>query len=633
VGRGEAAPALRRGALVAAVVAMACGRPAGEERTPGAARWPPAATAALERGDAGAPAVVAAERAAPIAREPQIAVRDTGALAIVAARGGALADLIGERGVADLAATIEREVAAVAAGDRLAGVGVRRHLHRLFDVAWLATDAARYELVGVVARLDRIPASPDACGDVRLIYRLGYQRQVAGQPVASRLPLTLAVILAGEPVAAAAGCQAAAARWMQPVGLAGAPLGAALLGDDGPLGGGRLAAARVSQVLVNLQAVRWPSAVKPDLGGHAEYVLFAMTPKDGGLGLGQLSMTPDVEAILARPELRATLLAWLRQPATLDALELGHGELPAELLATRAIAVSPGGLGRRANRPFRRLLEPAELAALPLAGRPRIGSPEALLRRLDELSCGGCHQARTLAGFHWLGDDPAEVPPGNALAVSRSPHMLAEEGRRAAVVRALAAGEPVDFARPLAERDDGVAGQLGDHCGLGDDPGFAAWSCRDGLRCAPLDAPRGDPVGFCVATPAAIGDSCDVGPLVSRGDPRRDRMVGAERRRCVDGGRCAPRKQGFPSGSCLRSGCDAMPDGAACGVIASHGFDRCMVRHPFPRCLRDHVAEVGLAACDETRSCRDDYLCGRMPGGVGACIPPYFLFQLRVDGH
>lgn len=30
---------------------------------------------------------------------------------------------------------------------------------------------------------------------------------------------------------------------------------------------------------------------------------------------------------------------------------------------------------------------------------------------------------------------------------------------------------------------------------------------------------------------------------------------------------------------------------------------------------------------------RDDYICARTPDGNGACIPPYFLFQLRVDGH
>ena len=32
----------------------------------------------------------------------------------------------------------------------------------------------------------------------------------------------------------------------------------------------------------------------------------------------------------------------------------------------------------------------------------------------------------------------------------------------------------------------------------------------------------------------------------------------------------------------------------------------------------------------------DDFICAQaegQPEGRGACIPPYFLFQMRVDGH
>jgi hypothetical protein len=51
-----------------------------------------------------------------------------------------------------------------------------------------------------------------------------------------------------------------------------------------------------------------------------------------------------------------------------------------------------------------------------------------------------------------------------------------------------------------------------------------------------------------------------------------------------------------------------------------------------------------LKGCDANEPCRDDYICARTAAGHsaskdarerahGACIPPYFLFQLRVDGH
>ncbi len=64
------------------------------------------------------------------------------------------------------------------------------------------------------------------------------------------------------------------------------------------------------------------------------------------------------------------------------------------------------------------------------------------------------------------------------------------------------------------------------------------------------------------------------------------------------------------------------------------GFVQCLpgawselfVVHPRQR------ATAGLRACDDQNPCRDDYVCARAAHG-GACLPPYFVFQLRVDGH
>jgi hypothetical protein len=42
------------------------------------------------------------------------------------------------------------------------------------------------------------------------------------------------------------------------------------------------------------------------------------------------------------------------------------------------------------------------------------------------------------------------------------------------------------------------------------------------------------------------------------------------------------------------------------------------------------------ALCSVSTPCRDDYVCDFVPGapqGTGACMPPYFIFQARVDGH
>ena len=82
-------------------------------------------------------------------------------------------------------------------------------------------------------------------------------------------------------------------------------------------------------------------------------------------------------------------------------------------------------------------------------------------------------------------------------------------------------------------------------------------------------------------------------------------------------------------------GCTALRAGETCGSIAIlHSFNACLAaRKPFAACLRDNVRPAALRAGSEAEPCRDDFICARTTEGRGACIPPYFLFQLRVDGH
>lgn len=81
-------------------------------------------------------------------------------------------------------------------------------------------------------------------------------------------------------------------------------------------------------------------------------------------------------------------------------------------------------------------------------------------------------------------------------------------------------------------------------------------------------------------------------------------------------------------------GCDALADGARCGGIAIlDPFNACVARkEPFSRCITEHVRPAALAACSTDTPCRDDYVCAGRPD-AGTCLPPYFVFQLRVDGH
>jgi hypothetical protein len=50
---------------------------------------------------------------------------------------------------------------------------------------------------------------------------------------------------------------------------------------------------------------------------------------------------------------------------------------------------------------------------------------------------------------------------------------------------------------------------------------------------------------------------------------------------------------------------------------------------------RGNFALALLRSCSRAEPCRDDYVCLRMPNEPldhGACVPPYFLAQVRIDG-
>jgi hypothetical protein len=588
--------------------------------------------------------------------EPLVLIRDRALLAALEARGLSFGDfvlgpgsgVVSNRALAASARyrtvveTLTADIERLRAGDPAAGVGVARFSHRLFDHRWFYDDAVRFELVAVANRADRAPFRPQSCGETRLVYRLSYRRAVAtgAQPgttpaverVSSRLPLTASLEL---PAAVSVeACAAFAERWQAPSGLPAAALAEWLTGEHGPLAPARLARALPAQRLaVNLQGVRWPSTVRPDLGGHAEYVLRVFELDGaGGYVAAALENTPDGERLRRDAPARAALLKWIREPNQLAAIDAGTAVLPSEFLARRALSVTPRGLSRLSNRPFSALYSSREFEGLDLSELRFARSPAGLLRRLDALSCPGCHGARSVAGFHLLGEDAEDGLPANALESGLSPHVAADLSRRRAVVTALSAGGTPDFSQPFPERGDYDG--YGAHCGLGSDPTFVSWTCAPGLSCRAYDGPAGDEVGQCLpASPGAAGDACETGPLSAKADPRRDRVQRVDRSQCNERAVCNGNAVGFPGGMCAES-CSALSPDAACGAIAVlEPFNACLGRgEPFARCLGAHVRPAGLRACGSDRPCRDDYVCAQ-GAGSGVCIPPYFLFQLRVDGH
>lgn len=636
------------GVVLAIVGASCAGSPAQPRRVDAEATVPAASGAATRSAPQASPVVPERAASASPSLEPILVVTDPDALRAVAHAVGdfgtllmgsaqaapsnaALSDTAAYRSITDV---VERDVRAIGSADPNAGVGVARHLHRLFDVRWLHAPSAHFELIGVANRVDRAALDQSACGETRLVYRLGYERMDGTTRMVSRLPMTLIAEFRAPELAEDDRCRRVAQRWLAPPDLHGAALGAWLAGEQGPLARDRLMRSNLIQLGVNFQSVRWPSGARADLGGHAEYVLraFAWDAQAARYRPRRLENTPDVSRLTRDAQARAALRSWIVAPDNLKRVDSGAALIPDEFLAESAVSVTPRGFARLQNRAYRRLFEPSDFAAIDLAGLRFATSPEALVRRLDDLTCNGCHQSRSIAGFHLIGEE-SEPAPGNALAVALSPHASGDLERRKAYLLGLARGDAVDAARPFAERAAGDAGGYGAHCGLGD-PGFASWACQPGLHCSAYEAPLGDAsVGVCLPDRLAVGDPCQPGRVQSNRDSHRDRAQRASELACDYV--CEAASVGFPGGMCA-SPCDArMPSDATCGGIAIlSDFNDCLARRePFARCVEQHVRPAGLRACSAQAPCRDDYICARTASGTGACLPPYFVFQMRVDGH
>jgi hypothetical protein len=142
---------------------------------------------------------------------------------------------------------------------------------------------------------------------------------------------------------------------------------------------------------------------------------------------------------------------------------------------------------------------------------------------------------------------------------------------------------------------------------------------------------------------------------------------------------------GFPAGMLRLSECVGLPNEATCGLLASSGFNSCITNigadsnYDVGICFNYFTSFGGIRACNVSNPCRDDYICVRpmeystntygdrlhrlqvdayfrqvtkrdydendygqkrpdndwvaRSDRRGLCIPPYFVFQFRSDGH
>lgn len=321
---------------------------------------------------------------------------------------------------------------------------------RHFDERWLSSPFASFQLVAVVNRLDRADFHPDHCGETRLIYRLAYSSPQS----ASTLPFFLSAV---REYPKKENCADIARQWVAPT-LASPDARAKFL-REGPL-----ASPTLRQLELNFQALRFTSGYMHDFGGQAMYLQRIFSA--GKAAPIPLENTPDVLAIEKDPKLLERFVAFLKEGDHLKRLDEGTLQIDFDERSLAKLSVSWSTLGRarEANKPYARLFRehPALLASLPLSGLRFVKTPAALVERLDNLTCMGCHQSGGTAGFHVLGYANDRFSGGfNRQELPLSPHAFAEASRRMAFVKALAAGTAPHHFRPLSifpEAEWGAAG-------------------------------------------------------------------------------------------------------------------------------------------------------------------------------
>src|SRR5262245_7895120 len=525
------------------------------------------------------------------------------------------ADLAKDSAYLDVVYTLSADLDELYKLDKAWGPGMR-FTHRGFDKRWLTSKDARWELAAVVNRVDRKVFDAATCGEVRFIYRLAYTTETKSGPFSSRIPATLNVVYL-LPNTDDAACKKAAERFTRAI-------------DASVITG-----ASLKSVEVDMQTARWPSTVRPDLGGHADYVLrvFHANADRTHLKAAPLENTPDVDKLAKDPAARKELAKFLADHVA--DIDKGTLVVPEKFLATRAVSVTPRGLARPQNRPWSRLFGDGgasgdagvgaggavadEFASVYTAASSWTADRKYILRRLDGLSCMGCHQSRSLAGFHVVGADRAGGSVV-ALAVGLSPHLEEDLPRRAEYVKALLEGRATNERRrePDHEIDRGT---FGDSCALS--PSFSGWNCAAGFTCTAVDDAD---VGECMPVAASSGSACRTGVV-----DKRDRITKSTEHACQDAGFCEDVPVGFPGGMCgAPCGTIKPGDHAACGGVAVlTPFNQCLARGELFSTCAKHQTPVALRACGPNDPCRPDYICA----GGGVCLPPYFVLQMRVDGH
>jgi hypothetical protein len=376
---------------------------------------------------------------------------------------------------------------------------------QLFDRMLLYSADTRFVLAGIVNRMDRAYAAEASCGEIRLIYRLTRMNKAAGDDASPpRLPMTLNLVLKAKGEGSTITCSEIAGRWLA------APPGGILSAKDGPLD--LIGYENIDRIETNLQIAHAPKSSVRDF--RTDYLLKVFRYDRDTRMFAEAPMENQIDRtrLLADDGLKREFRAWLLNPVNLVAFDRGTVLIPEKFLAAGAIAPTPAGFDPSDLEPEFGLMqgegavfgEADVVAALRKAAEggvklQNIRSPAGFERRLNDVTCSGCHQTRGIGGFHFPGVDWMADKPSNTTVVPASPHFFGDQIRRRDILASLRDGKPPDYSRGFASRPQlrgstELAGTnyydgWGAHCyvqgkpAAGNDGSFRDWTCAEGLSC------------------------------------------------------------------------------------------------------------------------------------------------------
>ncbi|MBI5264219.1 MAG: hypothetical protein HY852_20650 [Bradyrhizobium sp.] len=388
---------------------------------------------------------------------------------------------------------------------------------RLFDRRLLDSLETRFVLAGIVNRMDRAYVSDGSCGEIRLIYRLTRFEGADSDKAVSPLPMTLNLVLKArhendryhtrhendryvthEPVT----CAEIARRWLENSDWRDLLWRTSYPRD-----------AMLDRIETNIQIAHAPKSAVRDF--RTDYLLkaFKYNPDTHVFEESVLENQIDRDRILADDSLKREFRDWLLDPPHFGEFDRGTVLIPEKYLAKAAIAPTPAGLELSELQPEFGLVQ-GEGGAAPVFTEDDVASAlknaaergiemqnirslAGFARRLNDITCAGCHQTRAIGGFHFPGGD--RTAASDSASVPASPHFFGDQVRRRDIMTAFRDGRAPDFSRGFAGRPQTrgsteLAGTQyqdgwGATCSLrprgskDDDRSFSSWNCAEGLSC------------------------------------------------------------------------------------------------------------------------------------------------------